>query len=49
MSNQQYAAVFAAADLLDDVEVLFNLKATQTLRCELHQLLYGAAAVLHRS
>lgn len=49
VSNQQHASIFAAADLLDDIEVFFNLKATQTLCRELHQLLYVAAAVLHRA
>lgn len=49
VSDQQHTAVFAAADLLDDIEVLFNLKATQALCRELHQLVYGAAAVLHRA
>lgn len=43
MRDQQNFAVFATADLLDDVEALLDLQTSETLRCQLHQLVDQAA------
>lgn len=43
MRDQQNFAIFAAADLLDDVEVLLDLQTSEALRCQLHQLVDQAA------
>lgn len=43
MCDKQHFAVFPSADLLDDVEVFLDLQITETLSCQLHQLIDQAA------
>lgn len=37
--DQQHFSVFSSANLLDDVEVFLDLQVSQTLCCQLHQLI----------
>ena len=43
VGDQQHLAVLPAADLLDDVEVLFDLQLAEALGRQLHQLVDQAA------